>query len=91
MNTLREKIVSNLKSISDVDLLNKLAVLVETLTQKDSTVGSYGRAEDKGWLEAELSTLSEYEPYEWQEGELEQGIPIEIGPDGEIMLVTDDL
>lgn len=29
--------------------------------------------DDRAWLESDLSRLSEYEPYEWAEGELEAG------------------
>lgn len=36
--------------------------------------------EDRGWLESDLSGLGEIEPYEWQEGELEKGAPIDYEP-----------
>lgn len=37
--------------------------------------------EDRGWLESDLSGLGEIEPYEWQEGELEKGTPIDYEPE----------
>ena len=33
-------------------------------------------AEDLAWLNSDLSILGAYEPYEWAEGELEEGKPI---------------
>ena len=36
--------------------------------------------EDRAWLESDLSRLSEYEPYEWAEGELEAGEPVRYVP-----------
>jgi hypothetical protein len=32
--------------------------------------------EDKDWLESDLSHFSEIEPYDWGEGELEDGKPV---------------
>jgi hypothetical protein len=32
--------------------------------------------DDKDWLESDLSHLSKFEPYEWGEGELEEGKPV---------------
>jgi len=34
--------------------------------------------EDQDWLESELSGLDSYEPYEWQEEELQEGQPIKF-------------
>ena len=36
--------------------------------------------EDRAWLESDLSRLGEVEPYEWEEGELEQGKPVRYEP-----------
>jgi hypothetical protein len=36
-------------------------------------------AETKAWLEANASRLSDYDPYEWEEGELEEGEPVSLG------------
>lgn len=38
--------------------------------------------EDRAWLESDLSGLSDFEPYEWAEGELEAGDPIRCVPGG---------
>jgi hypothetical protein len=31
--------------------------------------------EDRDWLDADLSCLGAYEPYDWESGELEEGEP----------------
>lgn len=36
--------------------------------------------EDIAWLESDLSRLGEFEPYEWAEGELEDGTPVRHEP-----------
>lgn len=36
--------------------------------------------EDRDWLESDLSHLSKFEPYEWEEGELEEGQPVKYVP-----------
>jgi len=35
--------------------------------------------ENTDWLESDLSGLDNYESYEWQEGELQEGIPVNNG------------
>ncbi len=44
--------------------------------------------EDRDWLESDLSRLGEVEPYEWGEGELEEGQPLKYIPG--IGLVIED-
>ena len=36
--------------------------------------------EDQAWMESDLSRLSDFEPYEWAEGELEAGEPVRYVP-----------
>lgn len=36
--------------------------------------------EDHGWMENDLSRLGEVEPYEWQEGEMEEERPLRYEP-----------
>lgn len=35
---------------------------------------------DRVWMESDLSRLGEFEPYEWKEGELEEGKPVRYEP-----------
>ncbi len=47
------------------------------------------QTDDQQWLEADLTNLGTYEPYDWQPGELEKGSPVEINPDqGSITIQT---
>lgn len=44
-------------------------------------LGNLGRTpEDVAWMESDLSHLGGYEPYEWVEGELDDGIPVRHEP-----------
>lgn len=36
--------------------------------------------EDAAWLDSDLSHLGSYEPYDWQPGELEAGLPVKYIP-----------
>lgn len=45
-----------------------------TLTEDDPNT------EDLAWLNSDLSNLGAYEPYEWAEGELEEGKPVRYVP-----------
>ncbi len=36
--------------------------------------------EDRAWMESDLSRLGEVEPYEWQEGEMEEERPLRYEP-----------
>lgn len=51
---------------------------------------SLDQKEDIAWLETDLSNLSEYEPYEWRSGELEQGMPVEIDLNKGVIIIKDD-
>lgn len=42
--------------------------------------GESGNDEDRAWLDNDLSKLGEFEPYEWKEGELEEGLPVSYEP-----------
>ncbi len=45
----------------------------------DAEQGLFER-EDRSWMGSDLSHLNEFEPYEWEEGELEEGIPVRYTP-----------
>ena len=36
--------------------------------------------ETRSWMEGDLSHLNEFEPYEWEEGESEEGLPVRYEP-----------
>ena len=47
------------------------------------------RAGESGWLDTDLSRLGEYEPYEWEPGELGSGKPVKY-IDGIGLVVIDE-
>jgi hypothetical protein len=74
MNTLRTQVMQSLEVIPDerlgevLDFLNHLVQLPE----------NYQTQQDTDWLESDLSGLESYDAYEWQEGELEEGLPVKF-------------
>lgn len=60
-------------------------VIREALTRETRKTTEYtpdepDRAEDRAWLGSDLSKLGKFEPYEWEEGELEEGRPVNYEP-----------
>ncbi len=83
MNKLRNKVVQRLEVIPDDKLQEVLSFLNYLVWQSKNPQTQ----EDIDWLESDLSSLENYEPYEWQEGELEEGIPVKfIAETGEIKI-----
>ena len=74
MNSLRTQVVQSLEVIPDErlgEVLDFLRYLVQP-PENDQT------QQDTDWLESDLSGLESYDAYEWQEGELEEGLPIKV-------------
>ena len=57
----------------ELDSLRREPGLLEELS-RDLSRG------DRDWMESDLSHLREFEPYEWEEGELEEGRPVGYEP-----------
>ena len=74
MNILRKQIDQRLGIIPDDKLVEVLSFLNYLVWQTENPQTQ----EDQNWLESELSGLDNYEPYEWQEGELQEGQPIKF-------------
>ena len=51
----------------------------KALGARGAEQGSLER-EDRAWMGDDLSHLGEFEPYEWEEGELEEGVPVRYEP-----------
>ncbi|MGK7949276.1 MAG: hypothetical protein AB4368_10865 [Xenococcaceae cyanobacterium] len=86
MSSLKSKIVQQLDYLPE-NALKQVLDFVEFLnwrktanSEPNSTLvaENLNEKENIAWLETDLSNLGEYEPYEWQPGEIEQGLPIEI-------------
>jgi len=74
MNPLRNEIVQRLDVVPDDKLREILSFLNYLVWQNENSRAQ----EDKNWLDPDLSSLENYEPYEWQEGELEEGLPVKF-------------
>ncbi|MEM1293605.1 MAG: hypothetical protein AAGH67_19245 [Cyanobacteria bacterium P01_H01_bin.162] len=55
------------------DFVNFLIWQQQTQSQKPKPANDQPDQEDVAWLNSDLSNLDQHEPYEWAEGELEQG------------------
>ena len=74
MNTIRNEIAQRLGVIPDDKLREVLNFLNYLLWQTKNP----RTQEDTDWLEIDLSGLDNYDPYEWQEGELHEGLPVKF-------------
>jgi hypothetical protein len=61
------------------DRFGVLSVKSEDLRQED----------DAQWLETDLSNLDSYEPYDWQPGELNEGLPVKYYPGKGVVIVEE--
>jgi hypothetical protein len=81
MNTIRNEIAQRLDVIPDDKLREVLNFLNYLVWQTEN----HRTQEDIDWLESDISGLDNYEPYEWEEGELQEGLPVKfIAETGEI-------
>ena len=74
MNAIKNEIAQRLEIIPDDKLREVLSFLNYLVWQTENPLTQ----EDQDWLESELSSLDSYEPYEWQQGELQEGQPIKF-------------
>jgi hypothetical protein len=97
MSSIKAKIVKQLDYLPQ-NALKQVLDFVEFLnwrkianSELDSTSidKNSDREDDIAWLETDLSNLGEYGPYEWQSGELEQGLHIEIDSEKGIVIIEE--
>lgn len=74
MSALRNEIAQRLQVVPEDKLGEILSFLNYIVWQNENSRSQ----EDTDWLESDLSSLGSYEPYEWQEGELEEGLPVKF-------------
>ena len=87
MNTEKIRLIQLIDRLPD-SLVRTVLDFVDFLLWKqghqpqDSSLSEAGlSSEDLAWLNSDLSNLGAHEPYEWADGELEQGKPIKYVPD----------
>ena len=74
MNTLRTQVVQSLEVIPD----ERLGEVLDFLNYLVRPQANSQTQQDRDWLESDLSGLESYDSYEWQEGELEEGLPVKF-------------
>lgn len=74
MNTLRTQVVQSLEVIPD----ERLGEVLDFLNYLVRPQANPQTRQDSDWLESDLSGLESYDTYEWQEGELEEGLPVKF-------------
>ncbi len=74
MNMIRNEIAQHLGVIPDDKLREALNFLNYLVWQTENP----RTQEDTDWLESDLSDLDNYDPYEWQEAELQEGLPVKF-------------
>jgi hypothetical protein len=97
MSSLKATIVQQLDYLPD-NALKQVLDFVEFLNWRKKTnrrinseliTEKSDKEENIAWLETDLSNLGEYDLYEWQSEELEQGLPIEIDSQKGIVIVEE--
>lgn len=98
MDSLKEKIVEKLQNLPE-SALQEVLDFVDFLAWRkanreesslSSVAGDDLREEgDAAWLETDLSNLGSYEPYDWEPGELGEGLPVKYVPGVGIVIVKE--
>ncbi|WP_157816506.1 DUF2281 domain-containing protein [Nostoc flagelliforme] len=93
MDSLKEKILEKLERLPEnaqqevLDFLQFLEWRKEN--RQESQLSVVNEESDAGWLETDLSNLGSYEPYDWQPGELDKGLPIKYISEVGVVIVEE--
>jgi len=95
MDSLKEKILEKLERLPKnarqevLDFVQFLEWRKKNRQESQLSVVSkeLDKESDAGWLEIDLSNLGSYEPYDWQPGELDKGLPIKYLPGMGVVIV----
>jgi hypothetical protein len=97
MDSLIEKIVEKLQRLPEpalqevVDFVDFLAW--RRMNRESPSLSVAGddlwEKHDVAWLETDLSNLGSYEPYDWQPGEMGEGLPVRYIP-GMGVVITEE-
>ncbi|MBW4445791.1 MAG: DUF2281 domain-containing protein [Spirirestis rafaelensis WJT71-NPBG6] len=97
MDSLKQQIVQKLERIPEEALQQVLDFVAflewrqksdrkELLSVKSEDLR---QEDDAEWLETDLSDLGSYEPYDWQPGELNEGLPVKYYPGKGVVIVEE--
>lgn len=96
MDFLKEQINNKLENLPETALEQVLEYVTFLEWRKSNNYKSSSSVdseqlleEDENWLKTDLSNLGSYEPYEWQPGELNEGLPVKHLPGKGIVIVEE--
>ena len=94
---LKEKIVEKIDNLSEVELQEILDFADFLLFRRQKQEASLLSAEiveddlreeqDTTWLETDLSNLESYDAYDWQPGEMSEGLPVKYVPGMGVVII----
>lgn len=94
---LKEKIFEKIENLSEVELQEMLDFADFLLFRRQKQEASLLSAEiveddlrdeqDAAWLETDLSNLESYDSYDWQPGEMGEGLPVKYVPGMGVVIV----
>ncbi|MBC6431865.1 DUF2281 domain-containing protein [Nostoc sp. HG1] len=93
MDSLKTKILEKLERLPK-NAQQEVLDFVEFLewrkeNRQESQLSVVSQESDARWLETDLSNLGSYEPYDWQPGELDKGLPIKYVPGMGVVIVEE--
>ena len=97
MDSLKEKIVEKLESLPEMALQEVMDFLYFVVwrnqSRENSSLSLAGddlrEEQDDAWLETDLSNLESYEPYDWEPGEMGEGLPVKYVPGMGVVIVEE--
>jgi hypothetical protein len=94
MDSLKEKIAEKLEHLPETALQEVLDFVDflawrKTNRQESSSSATDNEEQDTAWLETDLSNLGSYEPYDWQPGEIGEGLPVRYIPGIGVVIVEE--
>jgi len=96
MDSLKEKILGKLEHLSETalqEILDFVDFLEWRLNCKAPSLfvksDNLQKGCDAAWLKSDLSNLGRCEPYDWQPGELDEGLPVKYVPGIGIVVVRE--
>ncbi len=97
MDSVKQKIVDKLERLPD-STLQEILNFVDFLEWRKGTGEDFFSSQitdklqeesDEEWLESDLSNLGSYESYDWQPGEMDEGLPVKYVPGVGVVIVRE--
>ncbi|MBW4427711.1 MAG: DUF2281 domain-containing protein [Nostoc desertorum CM1-VF14] len=93
MDSLKDKILEKLEHLpknAQQEVLDFVEFLEWSKENRQKfKLSIVGEESDIGWLKSDLSNLASYEPYDWQPGKLDKGLPIKYISEMEVVIVEE--